>query len=253
MPRADGITWAWITGRDKFPQPCDFCGEPIHKEHAYRVETIGVPPTYTLGLPKCGFCSGVFIADEPMCQHCGVRRERQCMRCERCLCRLDHEYNQHVSDCRMPSAGESSCRCLDTPHPLRIKWGVTFDTWTPEGERDAWEPIGGHLDTLQEAYDVAQRQNGQVNIVKWYITSTGSSGPTIWKALGGHFPPVEELQQRADGTYVAPPEVSGPCVVCAYDTLIKCRTCEAFLCWEHSWLGRLSRKHVCERSSSPVG
>lgn len=47
MPKTtDGITWAWMK-REDFPKPCDFCGEPINKEHAYRVETVtyvGEPP-----------------------------------------------------------------------------------------------------------------------------------------------------------------------------------------------------------------
>lgn len=168
MARPDGITWAWITGRDQFPQPCDFCGEPIHKEHVYRVE--------------------------------GDKK-----RCERCLCKLDREYNQHAPDCRMPSAGEAACKCFDAPHPLRVKWAITVDTYakdnTGEWERDAWNQLGPDFDTLAEAYEAAKPlTHRSVNLIKWYITSTGRSGSPSYKGFGDKMPPIEVIQARADGT-----------------------------------------------------
>ena len=160
MPRADGITWGWCSGRQNFPQPCGFCGEPIHPEFAYR-------------------------------------EENGKLRCERCLCAMDHAYNQHEPECRMPSAGESACRCFDLPHPLKIVWALTRDTYTTDGEKDAWEAIGQNFLTLEDAYAVARGITSHFIIVKFYVTYTGRSGPVLFKGFNTSLPPLEVILQRS--------------------------------------------------------
>lgn len=192
------ICWAWMVNRREFPKPCDFCGEPIHAQHAYGVYEFPALHAIT-AVP--------------------VEQVEQ-LRCERCLCKMD-------------------------PAPLVIVWGLSVNTWTSAGEKDAWEAIGQDDPTLEACYARAQKQTGNFNIVKWYIQpGLGQHGTPVFKGWADRLPPIEELRAKSDGTWIPPVVESKPCCDCGEQTLIVCRTCGRPVCWNHGPFGRL--KHPCD-------
>lgn len=213
MPKtSDGITWAWMK-REEFPKPCDFCGEPINKEHAYRVEV------------------------DYLDVDGGSRQRIERRRCERCLLKIH-------------------------PPVLAIRWGLTRDVYSSDGEFDTWEAIGreGEADThtmkrvpdfatLEEAYERAKVQTGRFKIVKWYLHRGMRHGGPCFSGWADSLPPIETVLARAEGTWIPEPKVLRPCSVCKELSYSVCETCKQPTCWHHGRFGKRADEHTCDVNS----